>query len=296
MHKLDWRDLQYVLAVAQTGSLTAAAKTLDVNHSTVLRRINSFERMHAVRLFDRKRTGYSLTVEGRQILDGARSVAGAVDQLEQKIATRGKRLSGKIRLTTTDSFLFSLVGPHLAHFQREFPDVIINVSVTNQTLNLTRRDADVAIRPGVVDPDPLAGEKISDINCAVYAAPEYWRDNQNRALDDQPWLGFSDVLVNSSPGRWMKANIPSDRVVFSANSFLALRQAAELGGGVAILPCFLGDATPKLMRAGGVLEPCRSGLWILTHKDLIHAPRIRAFTDFMKKALATETARLMGTI
>ncbi|MGI9464086.1 MAG: LysR family transcriptional regulator [Aestuariivirgaceae bacterium] len=294
MHKLDWNDLQFILAVAQHGSLAGAARALNVNHSTVLRRINAFELSHAVTLFDRQRTGYTLTPEGQQLLEAAQSVESVVGSLERKIAGKDLRLEGIIRVTTTDSFLFAMVHPHLMAFQQAYPDIVLNVTVTNHVLNLTRRDADVAIRPGRSKPASLVGAKISDFNFALYATRGYWRKHKHLDFKDQSWLGLDDVLADSPPGRWLRANAPDGQVVFTADTFMALRQAAEMGRGVAVLPCFLADASKQLVRISAALEPCRNGLWVLTHKDLMHVARFKTFTDFMVKALRQETERLLG--
>ncbi|NNE22427.1 MAG: LysR family transcriptional regulator [Rhizobiales bacterium] len=295
MHKLDWSDLQYILAVAQQGSLAGAARFLSVNHSTVLRRINAFEQSQGVRLFERQRTGYRLTGEGQQLLEAAQDVEGVVNSLERKIAGKDLRLAGAIRLTTTDSFLFRLLGPHLAEFQKAYPDIVLNVRVTNHVLSLTRRDADVAIRPGRTIPAPLVGARICDLNFALYASPAYWRDHKNMDTKALSWLGLDDALSDAPPGRWLRANIADERIVFTADTFLAVQQAAEHGLGITVLPCFLGDQSQGLVRASDILEPCQNGLLILTHKDLMQTARIKTFTEFMRAALASETSRLLGS-
>jgi DNA-binding transcriptional LysR family regulator len=295
MHKIDWSDLQFILAVAHARSLAGAARELGVNHSTVLRRINAFEQANAVRLFDRQRHGYSLTTEGQQMLIAAQSVENIVNSLERRIAGQDLRLEGTIRVTTTDSFLFELVNPHLMAFKRQYPDIVINVTVTNQLLNLTQRAADVAIRPGSNVPSPLVGEKIADLGFALYASPSYWSENNHQDYDRHDWIGLDDLLSESRPGRWMKKHVSNERIVFTADTFVALRLAAESGAGMAILPCFLGDRSDHLVRTTPPIETCKNGAWVLTHKDLINTTRIKVFADYMVEALRGEAARLCGT-
>ena len=294
MHRIDWSDLQFILAVAHTRSLAGAARELGVNHSTVLRRINAFEEDNGVRLFDRQRNGYALTPEGQQMLEAAQSVDNIINSLERRIAGKDLRLEGLIRVTTTDSFLYELVNPHLLLFKQRYPDIVINVTVTNVLLNLTQRAADVAIRPGTGVPPPLVGEKVSDLNFALYASADYWRANNHLDFDRHDWLGLDDIMSDSQPGRWLRKNVDKDRVVFTADTFLALRLAAEAGIGMAILPCFLGDSSDKLVRATDPIETCRNEAWVLTHKDLVQTTRIKVFTDYMIGALKSETSRLCG--
>ena len=245
-------------------------------------------------MFDRHRSGYQLTPEGQQLLEAAQSVETVITNLERHIAGKDLRLEGVIRLTTTDSFLSNLINPHLVAFQKAYPEIVLNVTVTNHVLNLTKRDADVAIRPARQKPAPLVGAKVSDINCALYATPAYWTEHKNLDLAGHAWLGLDDVLADTPPGRWLRSNVPDGRIVFTADSFIALRQAAEAGLGITILPCFLGDGSEQLIRASDILEPCRNGLWILTHKDLMQSARFKTFTDFMLDALRQEESRLLG--
>ncbi len=296
MQKLDWSDLQYLLAVAQHGTLAGAARALQVNHSTVLRRINTFEQSHAVRLFDRLRSGYRLTGEGQQLLEAAQRVEGLIEDLERKIAGKDLRLAGTVRLTTTDSFLLELLTPHLCAFHDAYPDIVVNVTVTNHVLSLTRRDADVAIRPGKAIPAPLAGAVVCGLNFALYASHDYWRNNSHRSLNEQSWLGLDDIMADAPPGRWLANNVPQDRIVFTADTFLALLRVAEHGQGVAVLPRFVGDASRQLVRVQELGEACRNNIMVLTHKDLMHTARIKTFTDFMIDTLRGETKRLLGSV
>ncbi len=294
MHKLSWNDLQYIVAVANHGSVTAAARALGVYHSTVLRRINSFEESQAVRLFERQRAGYTLTQEGQQLLEVARKVEDVVSVLERKIAGKDLTLEGVIRLTTTDSLLHSVVGPHIAAFQARYPDIVIEVSVTNHLLNLTRRDADVAIRPSQDKPEPLVGQKVSDLNFALYTSRPYWAQNASKSMAEHAWLGLDDLLASTPPGRWLKANAPGAATKFTADSFLAIRDATEHGLGVALLPCFLGDVSELLIRIEGPIATCRNSLWVLTHKDLLGSARVRTFTEFFADALKGDSEKFLG--
>ncbi len=294
MHKLNWNDLQYILAVANHGSLAAAARSLGVNHSTVLRRVNAFEELHAVRLFERHRSGYSLTPEGMQLLSAARSVEDVVTVLERRIDGKELKLEGRVRLTTTDSLLYSVIGSHIAAFHALYPAITIEVSVTNNVLNLTKRDADVAIRPVKDKPDPLVGKKVGEINFGLYASPNYWDKNHDIPMADQDWVGPDDVMANTTPGRWMRETMPNAHLTFTADTFVALGNAAELGLGVAMLPCCFGDKSSNLIRVGREILQCSNSIWILTHKDLLKSARIRTFMEYMTEAMESERSAFLG--
>ena len=295
MHRtIAWDDLRLVLAVAEQGSLAAAARVLGVNHTTVLRRVNAVEAAQGVRLFERLPGGVALTAAGEEVRDAARAMAEAAAAIERRLAGRDLRLAGSLRVTTTDTLMAAVLPGILADFRAAHPDVTVEVSTAHAVANLTRRDADVAIRPSRDPPEILVGRRVAGIAFARYAraadAPG-WRG----AAADPPWLGLDDSLAATALGRWLRG-MPGARVVLRADSLLALAQAAAAGLGVAPLPCYLGDATPGLARLDPApLAEVESALWVLTHPDLRRTARVRAFTDFAARALAQRRALFEGT-
>src|SRR5918997_5171671 len=159
--RMDWEDLRYALAVADASSLAAAARGLGVNHTTVLRRVNGFEERLGLRLFDRLPTGYALTAGGEELLAAARRMAETVTELERKLSGQDLRLEGTLRVTTTDTLMAPLLPPVLARFRALHPGIVVEVATANAFANLTRRDADVAIRPALEPPETLVGRRIS---------------------------------------------------------------------------------------------------------------------------------------
>ena len=173
--RLDWDDLRFVLGVVEHGSIRAAAQSLAVNRTTVLRRIKRPEQRLNCELFERGEFGYVMTLEAEQLLSAARDVEHTVADLERKIAGRELRLEGEIRVTTTDALLMSTVSPHLATFAQQHPHITVEVALTNQRLSLTRREADVAICPLNSAPDQLVGKRLSSLEFALYATPQISR-------------------------------------------------------------------------------------------------------------------------
>jgi len=143
---MGWDDLRYVLAVARTGSLAGAARSLGVNHTTVLRRVDAFEKTLGLRLFERLPAGYILTAGGEELIAAARHIHGTVAMLERKLAGQDLRLSGVVRVTTTDTLMSSILPEILAEFRASHSRIQVETAVSNLMLNLTKRDADVAVR------------------------------------------------------------------------------------------------------------------------------------------------------
>jgi len=284
MHTLSWTDLQYVLAVADAGSLAAAARALLVKHTTVLRRIAAFERSLGVKLFARTQGGYTLTAAGEETAAAARTMRDTVDDVERRIAGRDLRLTGSVRVTSTDT-LTPLLAPLLATFNVAHPSIQLELTTTTTMVNLSKRIADVAVRPTRDPPGNLVGRRVATIAHSIYAAPSYIaRVPTRRALDQHTWLTPDDSLAGTSVATWFAANRQATPV-FRADTYTTLTHAAAAGLGVVALPCFVGDATRDLQRIRGVIPELATSLWVLTHQDLRGAARIRAMTDHLFAAL-----------
>lgn len=293
--KIDWDDLQYVLAVADAGTLAAAATALRVNRTTVLRRINAFERKQGVRLFDRLPGGYALTSAGDELLTAARALENTIVTLERKLAGQDLRLEGIIRLTTTDTLLASVLAAPLVAFREAHPGIALEISQSNAMLNLAKRDADVAIRPVVAAPETLVGRRIAAVAFAVYGSPSYLTtDATEKDLGEHRWAVPDDTLANTSVSRWMHGRIAGTARAFRMDSLMAMREMCAAGGGLTALPCYLGDRDERLVRVGAPIGEMTTALWVLTHPDLVRTARIKLFIDFISSALKRERSLLQG--
>ncbi len=282
---MDWDDLRVFKAVADAGSLSGAATALGVNHSTVFRRLNALERELGVRLFERQRSGYLLTASGEELAAAAGDLAGRIDGVERRIQGRDVRLRGPLRVVTRDTLLQRLLTPHLAGFRESYPLVELELAVSNQPPGLDR-EAHVAVSPTNAPDERLVGRRAAGIAFAIYGAYDYLA--LNAELDDlttHDWIQPSGALVLTPAYNWMMVELADARVVFRVNTFMGVLDACRAGMGLAVLPCFLADGDRHLTR---VREPNRDldlGLWLLTHEELRHTPRVRAFMDFMGQTI-----------
>jgi DNA-binding transcriptional LysR family regulator len=294
MAGFDWDNLRYVLAVANAGSLAGAARLLGVNHTTVLRRLGAFEDELGVRLFERLPTGYVLTAAGEELIAAARGIDDTVTTLERKLTGQDLRLSGTVRVTTTDTLMGSVLPNILAAFRTAHPGIGIEIAMSNSMLNLSRRDADVAIRPAKNPPEALVGRQVAKVAFAVYGSPDYLARRDDAVLAAHQWVAPDDSLADTSVAAWMRAELRDSEITLRADSLLALRQAAEAGFGLAALPCYLGDMSPGLVCVRPPISAMDTALWILTHEDLRHTARIRAFIEFVAGALSRHRPLLEG--
>jgi len=285
MQHVNWDNLRYVLVVAEKGSIAAAARELGVNRTTVLRRINTFQENLNCRIFERSDSGYILTPEAEKMIDAAREVENTLFNMQRQIAGRELRLEGELRITTTDTLMVSLIGPHLASFHRKHPHIEVDVVMTNNILDLKRRDADIAIRPTLSIEQPLIGRRVADIHFSIYASPQYFEHTRGSDLFDHKWIGFDTSLQSTQPGKWLETHVRRENICMRADSFIALKVAAENNMGMALLPHYLGDASDLLQRDPMPLEVLNTGLWLLTHPDLTRSAKVNAFMDHFYEAL-----------
>jgi DNA-binding transcriptional LysR family regulator len=287
----DWDDLRIFLAVARAGSLSGAARTLGVTHSTVFRRIGAFETRLGARLFDRLSGGYALTAAGEEMRDSVLRIEEEIAALALKVTGQDQRLSGMIRITTTDLLAVGVLPRHIAAFRAEWPGIEIEVVVADTVLDLTLREADVALRIGSPVQETLVGRRVGRLAFAVYAASGPSPRTPGDPGDGE-WIGYGSAHgpLSRNLAHWW----PQMRQVYRTNSIIAAHAAARAGIGLATLPCVLADCDAELVRADSLPQDFMLDLWLLTHEDLRNTTRIRIFLDFMAAALAADADLLEG--
>lgn len=298
---LAWDDLRLVRAVAEGGGLAAAAARLGVNASTVFRRLASLEAGLGLALFERHRSGYLPTSAGAEIAAVAGRMEDEVAGLALKLAGRAVLPAGELRVTTNDSLLVHLLTPLFARFRRAYPLVRLDVVLANQALNLSRRDADVAIRATDRPPETLVGRRVARIGWALYGRAEDFPAPEavegHRAIDfcrDHDWVALGDSMAALKAVRFVEANVSTERIAYRVNSVLGLAEAIEAGLGIGHLPCFIADARPGLRRLAAPEQELGTDLWLLTHPDLRQLPRVRAFLDVLAEEITARRRFIEG--
>ncbi|WP_448187809.1 LysR family transcriptional regulator [Azospirillum sp. sgz301742] len=285
----DWDDFRFFLAVARHGSLSGAARALGVNHTTVLRRVAGLEATAGVQLFVRLPAGYALTTEGEEVLAIAARVEEDIAAASRRLSGKDARVGGSLSVTTIDILALHMLPRPMAAFRAARPEIQVSLMVAEARLSLTKREADVAVRSTRKPPENLVGRAVSGMAFAVYGSTAYLeRAGAGVDLAGHDWAGLDESYAHTSMARWQTRRIPADRVGYRVNSVAALLEATRAGGGLALLPCGLGDAAPDLRRIGDVVEEAESRIWLLTHEDLRHMGRVRVFLDFMAEALSAE--------
>ncbi len=287
-------DLRLLAAVAEAGSLAGAARRLRVNHASAWRRLGALEGRLGVRLFERGRDGYAPTAAGEEAIATAARTLDTLAELERRLAGQDVRPTGPVRLTTTETLL-ELVAPVLAELRLTHPGIVVELVTDNAFFSLTRRDADIALRPATAAPEGLVARRLGTVVTAAYASHAYadGRAEVDRAALD--WLAPDDSLAHLGSARWIAAQVPADRIVLRASSLTALRAAARADMGVAPLPCCIGDPDPALVRICPPEPAMESALWLLTHPDLRGTARVRAVLDLLGRRFIRHRRLLEGT-
>ncbi|GJE55684.1 MULTISPECIES: LysR family transcriptional regulator [Methylobacterium] len=279
---LAWDDFRLVKAIADRGGLTHAASHLGINHSTAFRRLSGIETSLDARLFERSRSGYVPTPAGLAMVEAAGRMETDVARFGREVLGRTLTPSGELRITAPVGFVTDLLMPLLARFRDSYPDVQLDVVMSEEPLNLSQRDADVAIRASNNPPANLFGRRLSGIAWAIYG--------RHDRLDDESyarrWVTPGPHVADGRFARFLRMRAGSNRIALQVNAVTGLREAIQAGIGIGLLPCYIGDAAPDLRRLGELEPDIASDLWLLTHPDLRHAVRVRAFMDFMADAIA----------
>ena len=291
---LDWNDLRTVLAVARAGSLAGAARALELRHSTVFRRIEQAERRLGSRLFERSRSGWSPNPQGEAVARAAAEMESAALGAERAISGADARLEGTIRIATSELLAGHLLLPLLRPFLAEHPGIEIECDVSNRNVDLTRREADLALRATPQPPDMLVGRRIGSMRYAVYAAkPLIGKRQSAPVLGELPWVGFDERIAHFQIAQWFRHALPDVRPRLRLDSMSALMKAAAAGIGAVLLPTFAAAQEPALVRVTEEIDGPEMGLWLLNHPDVRGNARVRALAAHLAQAVPLEIERLM---
>ena len=294
MNELDWSDLRHALAIAEAGSLAGAARSLGVNHTTVLRRLDALEARLGARLFDRQRSGYTPTVAGQALVAQARYMADRAHEIERQVMGLDRELTGLLRVTTAFVIMEHLLPAPLASFAREHPGIEVEVVENAFLVDLSRqrpevpgqafaqREADVALRLSSQVAEHLVGRNVGLTQCRIYArrgAPGLPQTVQPLPdlVRDAPWVAFEQGQQDRIYDRWMRTRIEGARVRVRVDIFNATAAMLRTGIGVGLLPTFMETSNPELVAVSDPIPELAAPVWMLTHPDLRQTARVRAF-------------------
>lgn len=294
----EWNDLKTILAIARAGSLSGAGRLLKVSHATVFRRLGHIEDRLGVRLFDRLPGGYLPTPAGEAAVGAAERFETEVQQLESQIIGRDLRPSGTVSVTTTDTLYFFMLSSVFSKFCRAYPEIDLNIVVSNDSFDLSRHEADIAIRPTFTPPEFLIGRKLGVIQQAVYCHRNIEHQPPGRA--DKPehpaWIGPDKSMPYDALKLWMQDNGLNTRIRMHVNSVLGMYAAVRDQMGLAVLPVYLASQDNVLKPCSKPISALAVDLWLLSPRSLRKTARVRALANFVTDEISHQLQQLNGPL
>lgn len=292
---LDWGDLRFFLELVRSGSLGRAATRLSVDRNTVARRVRALEAALGLTLFERGPQGWERTGAGEELAGLARRVEEDVLALARRADARDEAVRGTVRLTTASHLAAFLLAPAVPALRTRHPDLVLEIAADQRAFDLSRREADLALRLGRPVAEGLVMRKLSDVAYRCYAAPSYLAGRRGPVdFGRDRFLCLDENFASTPSERWLARQATALQVVFRCNATAGLLAATRAGLGVALLPRFAADGDPGLQPLDGPAPPGHE-LWLLVHGDLRRAPRVRAVLEWVDEVVLAARRRLAGT-
>ena len=293
---MDWDDLRYFLAVARAGTLSAAARVLDVTQPTVGRRIDAFEKRLGSRLFQRTPAGFVTTPVGEAIRASCERMESEAIYAERHALGRDEGLEGRVRVTASEWIAVRVLGAALAPLLARNAGLSIDIVADARHLNLVKGEADLALRPSTFRQQTVYQRRLGQLDFALYASAAYVAEQRASQFADQ--TGHTMIAMADDVGdvarAWLAANAKRARVVARTNGREQMATLAAAGVGLAVLPRIVGDATPGLQRVPTVVALPRPTLWLGVHRDVRALPRVRATITALAKGFQGVTDSVMS--
>jgi DNA-binding transcriptional LysR family regulator len=285
-YRMTSGDLEITLALVRTGTLATAGERLGVDASTVFRSLQRIERGLGRQLFERTRSGYIATEMATLLAEHAEQMEVALEAARSSVESAPSQISGKVRITTTDTILHGVVAPALRTLRAVHPLLGYELHTGNELASLTRRDADIAVRATKRPPQHLVGKHIGPIRVAVYAAK---RGDARKFADVEAgkvdWIAPDDALPDHPSVVWRKRHFPKVVPRYRVSSILSVLELVALGLGVGVVPLFLAKGRSDVVQLTEPLDECQTELWLLTHPESRHLRRVGAVYSHLAHAM-----------
>ena len=294
---MNWDDLRYALAVSELGSLSAAADSLEVNASTVLRRIAALEKSLGVRLFERDRTGYRVTQEGGALMASLRPIQERISGIARSFIPEDEGAESILRMSAPAALGSALIAPRLGQFRASYPGLTVDMQTTHGAAPVKLGMLDLALSYGRPVSGDMVVRKLADIGYGLYASPELLSrhaDAKQNILAGLPLIGFAGANPLLAPVEWLDKAGNESQAVLRTDDANCRFSSVVSGVGASVLPCFLADQAPGISRIYGPETVGRVELWLATHRETRHVSRMRVLVDFLVKLTRDRRLRLAG--
>src|SRR5262249_28571099 len=296
VHNWHWDDVRFFLAASREASLSRAARALGVDHVTVGRRIAALERQVGAKLLIRTPEGFAASSAGQAILRQCEAMEVAALDLERRVAGHDAQFIGSVRLTTTEALASHVIVPHLATLRERYPQLQVELITGVRSLDITRREADIAIRLVRPTAPSLVCRKLGELGFALYASPRYLAEHgspqRGQGLGGHRLISYVGTPASGFGPLFMGEALAGAQIVLRSNSPCVQAKAAASGLGISELACLIGDDYAGLMRVWPDEEPLLRSVWLITHEDLRRSAKIRMLSSIIAEAFEREASIL----
>ncbi len=287
--RFDWNRARAFLVTAEEGSLSAAARALGMSQPTLGRQVSALEDELDVVLFERVGRGLTLTPSGLDLLDHVRAMGDAAGRVSLAASGHAQSIDGKICITASEAISAVLLPPVVAALRREHPGIIIELVASNETRDLRRREADIAIRSFRPTEPDLVAKKIKDVDGLLYAAPSYLARlgpiESPADLSRAEFLGFDDTDALLAVLTGMGLSLTRDNIPVITGNHLVQWELVKHGIGIGVMQADIGDTEPRVARVPVDLPPVNVPMWLTAHREVNTSRRVRVVFDFLYGAL-----------
>ena len=287
--QFDWNLVRSFLAITRTGSMTAAAKRLKIDYSTLSRRISALETSLGAQLFDRRTSGSSLTEAGERLLEMAEQMDQLATAATQSIGNSKLEAAGAVRIGTPDGFGTKFLASRLGILCNRHPELFVELVAMPREFSLSRREADIAVSLTRPSEGRLHSRKLTDYELGLYASKEYLANSP--ALEtaaDVPshrFISYIDDLIYSPELEYAHFVSPDLVPAIKSSNLIAQLHSTIAGAGLCVLPCFIAQGEPRLTRVLPSFRLIRT-FWLLLHSDLRNIARVRVTADFIAEQVS----------
>ncbi len=285
----NWDDLRVFLEVSKTLNLSRAAAKLDVDQTTVYRRIRRFEKKLGKKLFKRTAHGYILTSWGEGLTRKSSHLENEMTQIDKFLADDLSDVFGSVNITTTDVIANVVLPPLLAQFYKLYPQLQLDITVCEDFFDMYKREADLAIRSSDSIEPHVNSLKVGRGACAMYAAKSYQKSspgiNSPRLYTENNFIIGSEKIAHIKSTKWLRSKIREENISLRASSMETVYAAVRAGMGIGLLPCVYKGMDNSLVEISGRYHNLGSPIWLITHKELIGNEKIKICIDFFQKGL-----------
>ena len=279
----DWENIRHFVALAREGTLSAAARTLRVDHATVARRVAALEASTGLKLVDRRARIATLTEDGKRIAAVAAPMEEAAFAIGRTAQAAKPGVEGEVTISAPPNFASAVIAPQLVRLRQQHPGIRIKLIGEKRRASLGRREADLALRLLRPVESGLFVRKIGSFGFSLYGTPAYLSKIAPHAF---AFIGYDASMAESPQEIWLRTIIGDREVVLRTNDLETQIAAARSGLGVAALPHYLGDGDPRLQRYEATQKPPSRDVWLLVHRDIRQAPLVRAVMEFLTDCIA----------